>query len=407
VTAASDVTAGYSIERVAAGAGVEPGYVRRLIDEGIIASTNGQMSVGDMRRVAIVRALDQSGLPVEALGEAMRRGQISLQWVDQVAYERFGAQADETFEGAAARIGVPIDQLVLVREAMGFAAPAAGDRLRQGELAVLALLEFWQRKEFRPDAVRQALRSYGRAMRLVAETSANAFRSEILGPLYAAGYSFEEIGEMTADLDPEYTTVHDAALLAILHGQESHAWMRNIFEGFEDALDSAGLRRREEHPPAICFLDLSDYTRITDESGDRTAADLADQLERLVGEIANRHTGRIVKLLGDGVMFHFRDPGPAAVAAVEMVEAARKSGLPPAHVGIHAGPVLFESGDYFGRTVNTAARIADYARRGEVIVSQELVDAAGSVALAFDPIGPVELKGLATAVTLYVARRPD
>ena len=62
-----------------------------------------------------------------------------------------------------------------------------------------------------------------------------------------------------------------------------------------------------------------------------------------------------------------------------MVEAAVSVGLPPAHVGLHAGPVLFQEGDYFGRTVNITARIADYARPGEVLVSQEVVDASGDV----------------------------
>jgi adenylate cyclase len=83
-----------------------------------------------------------------------------------------------------------------------------------------------------------------------------------------------------------------------------------------------------------------------------------------------------VKWLGDGVMFYFGEPGHGVLAALEMVEGAATQGLPPARVGIHAGPVVFQEGDYFGRTVNIAARIADYARPGEVLVSQEVVDAA-------------------------------
>ena len=83
-----------------------------------------------------------------------------------------------------------------------------------------------------------------------------------------------------------------------------------------------------------------------------------------------------MKWLGDGVMFHFREPAAAVLAAVAMVAVVGSQGLPPAHVGIHAGPVVFQEGDYFGRTVNLAARIAEYARPGEVLVSQEVVDAA-------------------------------
>jgi adenylate cyclase len=91
-----------------------------------------------------------------------------------------------------------------------------------------------------------------------------------------------------------------------------------------------------------------------------------------------------------------------------MVEGAKEAGLPPAHVGLHAGPVLFQEGDYFGRTVNVASRIADYARQGEVLVSDEVVAAApglAAVGIRFEPIGPVELKGMTEAVSLQVARR--
>ena len=82
------------------------------------------------------------------------------------------------------------------------------------------------------------------------------------------------------------------------------------------------------------------------------------------------------------------------LAALDMVEGVGDPGLPPAHVGIHAGPVVFQEGDYFGRTVNIAARIAEYARPGEVLVSQEVVDVADGRPVTFTEIGPVELKGV-------------
>jgi adenylate cyclase len=89
-----------------------------------------------------------------------------------------------------------------------------------------------------------------------------------------------------------------------------------------------------------------------------------------------------------------------------MVEGVADAGLPPAHVGLHAGQVLFQEGDYFGRTVNVAARIAEYARPGEVLVSQEVVDASEGIPVAFSEIGPVELKGVSGQVQLHTAR-PD
>jgi adenylate cyclase len=88
-----------------------------------------------------------------------------------------------------------------------------------------------------------------------------------------------------------------------------------------------------------------------------------------------------------------------------MVAGVAAAGLPPAHVGLHAGPVLFQQGDYFGRTVNLASRIADYARSGEVLVTQEVVDASEGVDVVFTEIGPVELKGLSRVVRLHAAHR--
>jgi adenylate cyclase len=101
------------------------------------------------------------------------------------------------------------------------------------------------------------------------------------------------------------------------------------------------------------------------------------------------------------VLFYFREPAAAVLAAVAMVEAVGRQGLPPAHVGIHAGPVIFQEGDYFGRTVNLAARIAEYARPGEVLVSQAVVDAAATAPVSFTEIGPVELKGVPGTLRLH------
>jgi adenylate cyclase len=102
-------------------------------------------------------------------------------------------------------------------------------------------------------------------------------------------------------------------------------------------------------------------------------------------------------------MLYYPEPGPGVVAALEIMEGLAWAGLPPAHVGLHAGPVLFQEGDYYGRTVNLASRIADHASPHEVLVSQAVVDAAGSVSASFTEVGLVELKGVGGAVRLFRA----
>ena len=74
-------------------------------------------------------------------------------------------------------------------------------------------------------------------------------------------------------------------------------------------------------------------------------------------------------------------------------------------MGINAGNVVFREGDYFGRTVNVASRIADYARPGEVLVSGEVKERFGGAEVRFAEIGPVALKGLREELTLYTASR--
>ena len=117
-----------------------------------------------------------------------------------------------------------------------------------------------------------------------------------------------------------------------------------------------------------------------------------------------RFGGIAVKMLGDGVMFHFPDPADAVRCASFLLPEVAGRGLPPARVGIHAGPVVFRDGDYFGHTVNLASRITDYARPGEVLVSGSVVESVGEAeGLAFQPIGPVVLKGVSEPIVLYVA----
>jgi adenylate cyclase len=188
------------------------------------------------------------------------------------------------------------------------------------------------------------------------------------------------------------------------HAQQARAWTANIIEGFEQMLAQAGIHSRLERLPAICFLDISGYTRLTQELGDDAAADLASTVALLVQRNSVQHGGKPIKWLGDGVMFHFADPGPGVRAALEMVAALADAGLPPAHVGLHAGPVLFQQGDYFGQTVNLSSRIADYARPSEVLVSQAVAEASSEQGILFGDIGPVELKGVSGSVHLLRAQ---
>jgi adenylate cyclase len=198
--------------------------------------------------------------------------------------------------------------------------------------------------------------------------------------------------------------LNEQAMLAMYHAHQAQALTGTTIVGFERSLAEAGLVSRLARPPGMCFLDITGYTRLTQESGDTAAADLAEHLGRLVQRTSLQHGGRPVKWLGDGVMIYFREPGPGVLAALQLVDGVVAAGLPPAHVGLHAGPVVFQAGDYYGQTVNIAARIADYARPGEVLVSESVRDACEDTHISFADMGPVELKGVSGVVRLYAAR---
>jgi adenylate cyclase len=398
---------GYTRQEVAQRAGVDPDYVDRLVDLGILTPDAGDtFSSGDVLRARLLQSLEQAGVPLEGMAAAVRDGTLSFSYLDATAFDPFGGLSSTTFQQLSARTGIPLELLMVVREAFGFAEPRPQDTVHQNELSVVPAIELQLAKGFHPVVIERWLRVCGDSLRRIAETETAGWHSEVMMPLLTSDVTEREMLEAQADLGSQMAPLREQVLLAIYHGQQEHTWNRETVEHVEDLLERAGLYRRLERPPAVCFLDLTGYTRLTEERGDEAAADLATRLARLVRRSAQEHGGTPVKWLGDGVMFYFREPGHAVLAAVEMVAVVGRQGLPPAHVGIHAGPVVFQEGDYFGRTVNLAARIAEYARPGEVLVSQEVVDAADGGPVTFTEIGPVELKGVPGTLRLHIARRP-
>jgi adenylate cyclase len=397
---------GYSRQEVAQRAGVDPGYVDRLVELGILTPAAGDaFSPGDALRARWLQSLERAGVPLDGMAAAIRDGALSFSFMDVTAFDRFAGLSGTTFQELSVRTGIPLELLMVVREAFGFAEPRPEDTVREDELSVVPEIELQLSEGFRPVVIERWLRVCGDSLRRIAETETASWRSEVVMPLLESGMTEGEMLEAQADLGSRMAPLTQQALLAIYHGQQEHTWSQGFMETVEGALEGAGLYRRLERPPAVCFLDLAGYTRLTEERGDEAAADLAARLAHLVRRSSQEHGGTPVKWLGDGVMFYFREPGDAVLAAVEMVEVVVSHGLPPAHVGIHAGPVVFQEGDYFGRTVNIAARIADYARPGEVLVSQEVVDAADAAPVSFVEIGPVELKGVPGTLQLHTAHR--
>jgi class 3 adenylate cyclase len=397
---------GLDIQTVAERAGVAAADVARLVELGLLATgRDGSYPEGQVRRVQMLQAMERGGISLDALAMVVRSGGLSLESVEAAAGDAFSPLSNETFAELSERTGVPLDLLLTVRDAVGGTAASPYDRVREDELEVVPLIEFQLAEGFRPLAIERGLRVLGDSLRRVAESEAEWWRSEIVQPMMEKGLTENDLGKRAVEIAPRLGVVSTNALLAIYHAQQRHAWTTNIVTAIAGALDRAGAQPRMEREPAMCFLDITGFTRLTHERGDAAAAELADRLSRLVQRTSVRHGGRPVKWLGDGVMCFFPDPAGGVLAAIEMVEGVAAAGLPPAHVGLHAGPVLFQEGDFYGQTVNVASRIGEYARPGEVLVSQALVDASGDAVVAFRAIGPVEFKGSSGPIELYAASR--
>jgi class 3 adenylate cyclase len=387
--------------QLASRSGVESSQLEELIASGVLEDRTSGYTPGDVRRVIILQGLLDAGLPLGAVSSGVTSGILPLDFTDSDVFRRFAAVGDETFQAASDRTGVPLEWLSVLREVTGWGRFEPDERVREDEEDVLPWLAAQARLGFRRPAVERLLRTMADTLRRLAEAEAEWFRTEIQERYIAEG----RVAEIaTADPENRLSEYGEQAFLALFRAQEAQTWIGNVVIGFEQTMATAGLHEPVERHPAICFLDITGYTRLTQERGDRAAAALAETLATLVNRRSAEHGGRPVKWLGDGVMFHFREPTGAVVAALQMVRGVIDAGLPPAHVGIHAGPVIVQSGDYYGQTVNLAARIAEYARSGEVLVSDDVRSAAAAAPdLRFADLGSVDLKGVSGSIHLYSA----
>ncbi|MGH2678472.1 MAG: adenylate/guanylate cyclase domain-containing protein [Actinomycetota bacterium] len=395
-----------SRQEVARRAGVEPEQIDRLVELGILTPIAADaFSQGDVRRARWIDSLERAGLPLEGIAAAVRDGALSFTYLDAPAFDRFRGLSGTTFREVSERTGIPFELLKAAREALGFAEPRPEDRVREDELSVVEAIELQLSNGFRPVVIERWLRVCGDSLRRMTGTETEGYATEVMRHFLEAGMTEREMMDAQAELGSRLAPLIEQAIVAIYHGQQEHAWTEATVEYVEGALEKAGLHTPLRSPPAVCFLDITGYTRLTEERGDEAAAELAERLGTLVRRSSQEHGGEPVKWLGDGVMFYFPNPGQGVLSSLDMVEGVATHALPPAHVGLHAGPVVFQEGDYFGRTVNIAARIAEYARPGEVLVTQEVVEASEGSPVTFTGIGPVELKGVAGPLQLHSARR--
>jgi adenylate cyclase len=395
-----------SLDELADQADVGPDYVRRLIELGALELKEGAKPYGnsDIRRVRLLASWDAAGLSVEAIMKAVNEGDLSLSWLDTPVMTR-AERLELTYKGLCAEEDVPLDLIQALQEALGFAPPEPGDRVREGDRELVRLVRTFLSVGASREPTLRLFRVYADSLRRVAKAEAELYEAQIERSLRGSGLGEAELLEYSSRFGEQVISSLERALIDIYQRHRQHVWIEHSITHAEIALEQAGLYQKVPRPPAICFVDLTGYTRLTEERGDEFAARLATGLASLVEDISRRRGGTPIRWLGDGGMFHFKEPRAAVLSGLDMVESAPRAGLPPMHIGIHTGPVIFQDGDVYGSTVNLASRIASHAGAGQVLASEETMRRSPDGEVLFHPVGAVTLKGIEKPVPLYQAMR--
>jgi class 3 adenylate cyclase len=396
---------GLSAAELAERSRCSPERVEELARLGILVprEVDGPFAASDAHRVRLMQAFEDAGIDIELVAKGIATHKLSYENLalflpEPVAFSK-------TYEELADETGRSVDLLRrLVRE-FGLPSTAAEERLREDDIPVLReLLTVWAEAD--DDQLARLARAYGQNIRRIVSSDLELSNTSLFARLRRLGLEEDEMRETAGALGLRVMALGERLILWVRRRHLEHEILSVTVQNTEEYLEQLGISPRSQpRPPAIAFLDLAGYTALTEEQGDEAGVDLADRLATLVDRAAHPHGGQAVKWLGDGVMFYFQEPRAAVLTGLDLVEQTPATVEVRARVGVNAGRVIFRDGDYFGRTVNVAARIADYARPGEVLVSDEVKERWSGDRVRFDPIGPVALKGLREELVLYSVSR--
>jgi adenylate cyclase len=159
----------------------------------------------------------------------------------------------------------------------------------------------------------------------------------------------------------------------------------------------------------VGFADLVGFTAVSQELRNREIALTVERFERIAYEQIPEHGGKVIKMIGDEVMFTTDETEAAAQIALGLVEACAGDDLvPEVRIGLAAGPTLLWEGDVYGPTVNLASRLVNIAHPGTILVTEELGERLTDVdGLAPRPTPRVKLKGIGKTRPHVLRRRSD
>ncbi len=282
---------------------------------------------------------------------------------DDLEAALLGAPCELTRDEVSAAAGVAELDARAVWTAMGFPEVASGEKAftHRDVEALQTVVQLRELGIVDADTLLIVARSMGQGMARMAEAQVDVFRGLSKG-----------------------MTVDEATLAAVQSAREVlprleqlvvHVWRRQFAAATARAF-AVGAAQDGQPVVAVGFVDLVDFTTSTQQWSASTLERLLERFERETSLRVTEHGGRVVKTLGDAVMYVTDDALTAVEVALETVEAhAADSELPDVRAGVALGPVLVRLGDLFGQPVNIASRLTDEARPRAVLVDAVLAQA--------------------------------
>jgi adenylate cyclase len=377
--------------------------VQRLIELGILRPDEEErFESSQVHVVRLMAGFEAAGISVEDVARGVRSGQLSF---PLGLFMPEPTPITTSYEQLASDVGTSGELVRRLSSEMGI-APGADDRVRSEDAEILSLVLRTLESASDDDLSRFA-RLYGGSIERLVAAGIEFFDRAIRMRIGASSLPDEEKDALVYEKGGEFAYLVSRLTPWLQRRHRERILVDYLVSVTEGFMDERGIAPRQPRQlPAIAFLDLSGYTALAEERGDEAAAEVAAGVADVVQDVAVGHGGRPIKWLGDGVMMYFAEPSAAVVSGLDLVEETERAISAPARVGINAGPVVVQEGDYFGRTVNVAARIADYAAPREVLVSEQAREAAATAdAIAFELVGDVALKGVPRPVRLHRAVR--
>jgi adenylate cyclase len=389
-----------SLSEAARRSGVPASTLKRWAEEKIVPVRRGRWTATAAAQARVVARMRERGYTLEDLREAGREGRLAFGFAEELFSEPAGNGA--SLASVAAETGLEPELIERILIILG--TPKGRQRnLSPEDVAALRHCARVLAAGFPLVAFLQLVRVYVQSMRRIADAEVRLFHLYVHEPLIRDAVPELEMAEEMGDLAGDILPLA-APLTEYLHNRYLRFFLEQDVVGhMESALDSNTAEiELGQVTMTLCFIDLTGFTRYTEEEGDMEALDVVENFVETVESTLPREA-TIVKTIGDEVMVVSPDAASLTGWAVEFLR--RFPQRPQPRVGIHCGEAVYRDGDYFGSQVNLAHRVVNRALAGEVLVTDRVAATiAGRNRLSLEPIGQVSLKGFPTPTELFVVR---